>query len=97
MKENIKTNSNSKFALTTFDNPFSPFTEFIKWYAFDTNKARMESSADCSSVLARMAYVSDEMSDEQYNNELERAIDEIVKYDMTNQYVKAVNPDYVEQ
>lgn len=70
-------------ALTTFDNPYSPFTQFSKWFLFDVEKGY-----NSCGYLGRIARTSDEMTDEEYNSEVERAIDEIIKYDFKNIYKK---------
>lgn len=70
-------------ALTTFDNPYSPFTQFAKWFLFDVEKGY-----NSCGYLGRVARTSDEMTEEEYNSEIERAIDEIIKYDFMNIYKK---------
>ena len=55
-------------ALTTTDNPFDPFTQFDKWFAFDEAKGYHS----CS-YLARIARTSDEFSAEDQQREIERA------------------------
>ena len=45
---------------------------------------------DSSGRLARFAKTSDSLSDEENNEEIERAIDEIVKNDFENVYFKVV-------
>lgn len=73
----------AKVALTTVDNPFDPFDQFDSWYSFDMEKGY------CScSYLARIAKTSDQLSDEENNREIERAVDEIIKYDFLNIYKK---------
>ena len=69
--------------LSTADNPFDPFEEFDSWYNFDITKGY---NSCC--YLARVANVSDSLTDEENEKEIERAIDEIVKYDPLNIYVK---------
>ena len=70
-------------ALTTIDNPFDPFDQFDSWYRFDMDKGY------CScSYLARIARTSDQFTDQENNQEIERAIDEIIKYDSKNIYKK---------
>lgn len=69
--------------LTTFDNPFDPFTQFTSWLLFDKEKGY-----DSCERLARIAQTSDEMSEEEVNIEIERAIDEIIFYDFLNVYKK---------
>ena len=61
------------YALTTLDNPYDPFDQFNQWFMFDTEKGY-----NSCSYLARIAKTSDEMSEQEYNHEVERAIDEII-------------------
>ena len=76
-------NVKGNVALTTFDNPYNPFTQFQKWFLFDTEKGH-NSCAD----LARIARTSDEFTEEENEKEIERAIDEIIQYDFMNKYKK---------
>ena len=69
--------------LTTFDNPFDPFEQFDSWFAFDVEKGYNS----CSKV-ARIAQLTDDMSSVERQNEIERAIDEIIKYDFLNIFMK---------
>lgn len=70
-------------ALTTFDNPFDPFDQFDSWFMFDVDKGY-----NSCAYLDRIARTSDQLSDEENDREIERAIDEIVKYDPLNIYRK---------
>lgn len=74
--------------LTTFDNPFNPFEDFSSWFMFDVEKGY--NSCD---YLGRIARTSDELSDSENNQEIERAIDEIIKYDFRNIYKKIKRND----
>lgn len=74
-----------KCFLTTTDNPYNPFTQFNQWFMFDIEKGYYS----CA-YLSRIARTSDELSDEENNLEIERAIDEIIKYDFMNIYTKFV-------
>ena len=69
--------------LTTIDNPFDPFDQFNSWLMFDMDKGY----GSCS-YLDRIARTSDQFSDKENNEEIERAIDEIIKYDFMNIYKK---------
>lgn len=60
----------AKYALTTFDNPFNPFEQFMSWFLFDEEKGYHSTS-----YLGRIARTSDQLSDEENNLEVERAID----------------------
>ena len=70
-------------ALTTIDNPFDPFEQFDQWLSFD-----IEKGYNCCSRLARIAKTSDDMSETEELQEIERAIDEIIKYDFLDIYKK---------
>jgi len=69
--------------LTTFDNPYDPFEQFTSWFLFDVEKGY--NSCD---YLGRIARTSDQLSEEENELEIERAIDEIIKYDFMNIYKK---------
>lgn len=73
----------NEFMLTTIDNPFDPFEQFTSWFLFDVEKGY-----NSSSRLARIAKLSDEMTEKEVNEEIERAIDEIIQYDFMNIYKK---------
>lgn len=78
----------SKCALTTFDNPFDPFDQFDDWFRFDCDKGY-----NSCSYLDRIAATSDQLSDKENEQEIERAIDEIIKYDFMNIYKKVTMED----
>lgn len=69
--------------LTTVDNPYDPFEQFTQWFLFDNEKGY-----NSCAYLARIAKISDSLSDAENNAEVERAIDEIIKYDFMNIYKK---------
>lgn len=69
--------------LTTFDNPYDPFEQFTDWFLFDEEKGY-----HTCGYLGRIARTSDSLSDEENQREVERAIDEIIKYDFRNIYRK---------
>lgn len=78
----------SKYALTTIDNPYDPFDQFDDWYRYDCDKGY-----NSCSYLDRIAKTSDSLSDSENNKEIERAIDEIIKYDFMNVYKKIKRDD----
>ena len=69
--------------LTTVDNPYDPIDDFMNWYMFDVEKGY-----NSCSYLARIAKSSEQFTDLENEEEIERAIDEIIKYDFMNMYVK---------
>lgn len=76
-----------EYRLTTVDNPYNPFTQFEPWFLFDSEKGY-----NTCGYLARVTHANSDMSEEEYNEEVERAIDEIIKNDFTNLYVKVKHP-----
>ena len=70
-------------ALTTFDNPYNPFTDFENWFVYDETHGY----GSCG-YLARIARTTSAMSDEEVNTEIERAIDEIIDLDFLGIYTK---------
>ena len=75
--------------LTTVDNPFNPFEQFTSWWLFD-----IEKGYNSCSRLMRIAKLSDDMSSKEEEDEIERAIDEIVKYDFLDVYKKVKKEDF---
>ena len=74
--------------LTTIDNPFDPFDQFDSWYNFD-----MDKGYNSCAYLARIAFTSDSLSDEENNREINRAIDEIILLDFMNIYKKVTRDE----
>lgn len=69
--------------LSTIDNPFNPFEDYSSWLMFDKEKGY-----DSAERLMRIAKITDDMTQKEENEEIERAIDEIIKYDFLNVYTK---------
>ena len=73
----------SNYALSTIDNPYNPFTQFGEWFVFDVTNGY-----NSCGYLARIAHTSDALSEEENEEEVERAIDEIVAIDPFGIYRK---------
>lgn len=69
--------------LTTIDNPYDPSVDFDSWYRYDCDKGY-----NSCGLLARFTNSSAGLSGPETALDIERAIDEIVKYDPLDQYVK---------
>ena len=69
--------------LTTFDNPYSPYDEFEKWYQYD-----IAHGYNSSGQLTRIAETSSQFTDNENAYEIEKAIDKIVAADPINIYKK---------
>lgn len=59
--------------LTTIDNPFDPFEQFTSWFLFDVEKGY-----NTCGYLARIVNEIEGASQKEENEEIERAIDEII-------------------
>ncbi len=75
--------------LTTIDNPFNPFTQYDEWRSYDEDEGYFTNE-----YLARIATISSQLTDEMYDAEFERAIDEIVKLNLLGIYKKVTKEDY---
>ena len=71
--------------LTTFDNPFDPFDQFVDWFMFDN-----EQGYNTCGYLARVAQIPDDATEKEALAETERAIDSIIERDFLNIYKKVV-------
>lgn len=69
--------------LTTVDNPHSPFDEWDAWFQYD-----LRAGHNTSGLLARIAVVSHELSEKDFNLAIESAIDEIVKENVSGVHRK---------
>ena len=72
----------TEYRLTTKDNPFNPFTQFDKWFLFDVEKGY-----NTCGYLARILNEG-ASSDDNSAQEIEDAIDEIIRNDFMNIYLK---------
>lgn len=70
--------------LTTIDNPWDPFTHFSEWFAYDE-----AAGYHSTSLLARIALSSDELSETDQQLAYEQAIDEIVQENALGLHRKA--------
>lgn len=79
-----------EYALSTSDNPYNPFQDFDKWFAFDEGKGYHSSE-----YLARV------MEDNSGLGELEQilakniAIEEILRFNLTGNYIKVKEDDVI--
>ena len=85
IEQNNKIISERRCALTTNDNPFDPFEQFIPWFLFDVEKGY-----NSCGRLARIANISNDLSEKEKDDRIESAIDEIIKFDILNVYKKVI-------
>lgn len=74
--------------LSTSDNPYNPFTQFREWFSYDEGKGY------CSSeYLARVMEDTTDMTEEERILATNMAIEEILQYNLTGNYIKVPSPD----
>lgn len=69
--------------LTTIDNPYDPFEQFVNWFLFDVEKGY-----NTCSRLGRLVQFTDDMTQQEMDAEEERVMDIIIKYDFLDIYKK---------
>ncbi len=74
-----------RVTITTNDNPYDPFDQFDDWYMYDIQKGY-----GTWEYVARLANTSDDLTDKENDQEIERAIDVIIKNDLFGIYKKVV-------
>lgn len=84
------TSPRSEFLLTTFDNPYDPFTQWDEWLSWD-----MHAGYNTPGLLARIAVTSNEISDADYFHAIQNAIDEIVEENVSGMHRKIKRGDLV--
>ena len=69
--------ANTEVAITTTDNPYNPLTDYDRWRNYDIQKGY-----GTEEYLARVVRTTTEFGEDTYNNDIERAIDEIVSLNL---------------
>ena len=85
--------------LTTVDNEWDPFDNFSEWYSRDLELARQQNRRPTAGYLAIIASCSDDISDRDFNQVMNDAIDEIVALDLSGTFKKVTREpkeEYVE-
>ena len=71
--------------LSTIDNPYNPFDDFKNWFLFD-----VQNGYNSCAYLARIARTSDQLTEKENFEEIEKAIDEIIELDFMGVYIKVI-------
>ena len=74
--------------VTTLDNPYNFFKQFDEWYAFDT-----QMGYNTCSYVDRIAKTSNSMSEHDRKQAINDAVDEIVRFNLTGNYVMVEQED----
>lgn len=69
--------------ITTIDNPYDPIDDFDHWNQFDVEKGYYTSSK-----LGRLTNLRQDMSSQEEQDEIERAIDRLIEIDPFDIYIK---------
>lgn len=69
--------------LTTVDNPFNPLIDWDDWYNYDESKGYYTSE-----YLARITKTSDDLGEQEQDQAMEEAIDEIIELNPDGFYKK---------
>ena len=69
--------------ITTVDNPFNPLTDWDDWYNYDESKGYYTSE-----YLARITKTSDDLGEQEQDQAMEEAIDEIIELNPDGFYKK---------
>lgn len=73
----------NEFMLTTIDNPYDPFEQFIPWLLFDKEKGY-----DTCERLMRLVEVREDMSQQELDDATDKAMDQLIANDIMNVFVK---------
>ena len=81
----------TEYMLTTFDNPFNPFTQFDEWLVWDTT-----AGYNTPGLLDRIVISSNELSEVDQALAIQLAIEEIVKENVTGMFRKVSRKSFEE-
>lgn len=73
----------NEYMLTTIDNPFNPFDQFIPWFMFDIEKGYYT----CSKI-ARLVTIAEDMSQKEIDVAMDNAIDRLIEIDPLHIYIR---------
>lgn len=91
MADNTTNNDSAQSVhmLTTFDNPYDPFTEWDDWFMWD-----LQAGYHTPGLLDRVVRLSDEISEADQALAIEQAIDEIVRENVSGMHRKLKRGDF---
>ena len=88
MKAKWVTTTCSMYLSTPTGNPYDFFTQFDEWYAFDT-----QMGYNTCSYIDRIAKTSNSMSEADRKQAINDAVDEIMQFNLTGNYVMIEKDD----
>lgn len=74
--------------VTTMDNPYDYFTQFDEWYAWDISHGYdvIGEPYNTLNYVARIAQTDPDMSEKDYEEAVNAAVDEICRLNLTGNY-----------
>ena len=69
--------------ITTIDNPFDPFDDYNSWFMFDVEKGYYTSSK-----IGRLTKTTNDMTEKEEIEAIEKAIDRLIEIDPLDIYIK---------
>lgn len=88
MSEIVVDSNEPEYMLTTVDNPFDPFTQFDEWMAYDVMMGY-----NTAAFLARVARISDDLSEPDQQLAISLAIEEICEENVSGMWRKVSRSD----
>ena len=80
--------------LSTIDNPYNPFEQYELWDLYDNEKGHNSASKLARILDKNGVSLFDDLTQREIDEETEKAIDEIIKYDFTDTYIKVTLKTY---
>jgi hypothetical protein len=82
----------NKVMLSTIDNPYDPFTQFDEWNRYDLSKGY-----NTLAYLARVTNLSDDLTEAEYNDEINSAISQALELNITGNYIKVIEGSFIKR
>lgn len=87
----------TEFMLSTIDNPFNPFDDFVSWRLLDIEQSNKLGIRPCCEYMGILVEDKDNMTQKERNREIERVIDEIIAHNPLGIYKKVSREVEIEE
>lgn len=88
MTDTSNTDDRRDYMLTTVDNPYNPFTQWDEWYVWD-----LGAGYNTPGLLARIARLSDDISEVDQALAIQQAIEEIITENVSGVHIKVLSDE----
>ena len=78
----------TNYMLSTIDNPFDPFEQFVSWFLFDVEKGYNSCSLLDRTLHKNGISIYLDLSQKEIDDATDKAIDEIIQQDPMNIYIR---------